>query len=146
MKILAAYIICVIVFLPMTPMNESIMNTTSGDSNYRRNCLPCPGIRAMGVGMAKKRWIVMSRNAAELPVFYHCVSRVVDRKLVFGPDEKEPSEIASPLGLPAGWRRSPPAKVPDVHADAGELHRLPSGGLFVKNNPSSEESGCFSHN
>ena len=23
------------------------------------------------------------------PVFYHCVSRVVDRKLAFGPDEKE---------------------------------------------------------
>ena len=23
------------------------------------------------------------------PVFYHCISRVVDRKLVFGPDEKE---------------------------------------------------------
>ena len=44
---------------------------------------------AMRVGMARKRWIVMSRNAAEHPVFYHCVSRVVDRKLVFGPDEKE---------------------------------------------------------
>jgi REP element-mobilizing transposase RayT len=39
--------------------------------------------------MAKKRWIVMSQNAAEHPVFYHCISRVVDRKLVFGPDEKE---------------------------------------------------------
>ena len=23
------------------------------------------------------------------PVFYHCISRVVDRNLVFGPDEKE---------------------------------------------------------
>jgi hypothetical protein len=43
----------------------------------------------MRVGMAKKRWIVMSQNAAEHPVFYHCISRVVDRKLVFGPDEKE---------------------------------------------------------
>ena len=42
--------------------------------------------------MARKRWIVTSRNAAdalEHPVFYHCISRVVDRKLVFGPDEKE---------------------------------------------------------
>ena len=38
----------------------------------------------MRVGMAKKRWIVMSQNAAEHPVFYHCISRVVDRKLVFG--------------------------------------------------------------
>jgi len=40
-------------------------------------------------GMARKRWIVVSHNAVEKPVFYHCISRVVDRKLVFGPDEKE---------------------------------------------------------
>ena len=39
--------------------------------------------------MARKRWIVTSQNAEEHPVFYHCISRVVDRKLVFGPDEKE---------------------------------------------------------
>ncbi len=39
--------------------------------------------------MARKRWIVVSHNAVEKPVFYHCISRVVDRKLVFGPDEKE---------------------------------------------------------
>ncbi|MEY3896862.1 MAG: hypothetical protein RLZZ214_2382 [Verrucomicrobiota bacterium] len=43
--------------------------------------------------MASKRWIVPKANvagqAAAKPVFYHCISRVVDRKLVFGPDEKE---------------------------------------------------------
>jgi len=39
--------------------------------------------------MARKRWIVVSHNAVEKPVFYHCISRVVDRKLVFGADEKE---------------------------------------------------------
>ena len=30
-----------------------------------------------------------SGNQAAKAVFYHCISRVVDRKLVFGPDEKE---------------------------------------------------------
>ena len=44
-------------------------------------------------GMASKRWIVPKPHLADpadfKPIFYHCVSRVVDRKLVFGPDEKE---------------------------------------------------------
>ena len=43
--------------------------------------------------MAIKRWIVSRAigpdQATLKPVFYHCISRVVDRKLVFGPDEKE---------------------------------------------------------
>ena len=39
--------------------------------------------------MARKRWIVPWRNSAVKPVFYHCISRVVDRNLVFGQDEKE---------------------------------------------------------
>ncbi|MEY3898042.1 MAG: hypothetical protein RLZZ214_3563 [Verrucomicrobiota bacterium] len=45
--------------------------------------------------MATKRWLVTresasaSDRAAAKAVFYHCISRVVDRKLVFGPDEKE---------------------------------------------------------
>ena len=43
--------------------------------------------------MASKRWILPKANVAgqavAKPVFYHCISRVVDRKLVFGPDEKE---------------------------------------------------------
>jgi len=39
--------------------------------------------------MARKRWLVPWKDSLVKPVFYHCVSRVVDRKLVFGPDEKE---------------------------------------------------------
>jgi putative transposase len=46
--------------------------------------------------MASKRWIVPKASVpdqgdrlAEKAVFYHCISRVVDRKLVFGADEKE---------------------------------------------------------
>jgi putative transposase len=39
--------------------------------------------------MARARWIVPWKDSVVKPVFYHCVSRVVDRKLVFGPDEKE---------------------------------------------------------
>ena len=39
--------------------------------------------------MARKRWIVPWKDSVVKPAFYHCISRVVDRKLVFGPDEKE---------------------------------------------------------
>jgi len=39
--------------------------------------------------MARKRWIVPWKDSLVKPVFYHCVSRVVDRTLAFGPDEKE---------------------------------------------------------
>ena len=39
--------------------------------------------------MARKRWIAAWKDSLVQPVFYHCISRVVDRKLVFGPAEKE---------------------------------------------------------
>lgn len=39
--------------------------------------------------MARKRWIVPRRNLMEGPIFYHCISRVVDRRLAFEVDEKE---------------------------------------------------------
>ena len=39
--------------------------------------------------MAKKRWIVPWKDSLLKPVIYHCISRVVDRNQVFGPDEKE---------------------------------------------------------
>ena len=39
--------------------------------------------------MASRRWVVPNKHSAAKPVFYHCISRVVDRKLAFGPDEKE---------------------------------------------------------
>ena len=39
--------------------------------------------------MARTRWIVPWKDSAVKPALYHCISRVVDRKLVFGPTEKE---------------------------------------------------------
>ena len=39
--------------------------------------------------MARKRWIVRVKDAAAKPVFYHCISRVVDRRFAFGREEKE---------------------------------------------------------
>ena len=39
--------------------------------------------------MARKRWLVPWKDSVVKPAFYHCISRVVDRKLVFGADEKE---------------------------------------------------------
>ena len=39
--------------------------------------------------MARKRWLVAWKDSAVKPVFYHCISRVVDRKRVFGQEEKE---------------------------------------------------------
>jgi REP element-mobilizing transposase RayT len=43
----------------------------------------------MSDGMGKKRWIAAWKDSVVKPAFYHCISRVVDRKRVFGPDEKE---------------------------------------------------------
>jgi hypothetical protein len=39
--------------------------------------------------MASRRWIVPVRQGGAKTVFYHCISRVVDRKRVFGTLEKE---------------------------------------------------------
>jgi REP element-mobilizing transposase RayT len=39
--------------------------------------------------MARKRWIVPVADSVERPVFYHCISRVVDRRFAFVPDDKE---------------------------------------------------------
>jgi putative transposase len=39
--------------------------------------------------MASRRWIVPVRQGGAKTVFYHCISRVVDRKRVFGALEKE---------------------------------------------------------
>ena len=39
--------------------------------------------------MAKKRWIVPWTGSAEKPAIYHCISRVVDKRFAFGPEEKE---------------------------------------------------------
>jgi REP element-mobilizing transposase RayT len=39
--------------------------------------------------MRKARWLAAWRHSDRKPVFYHCISRVVDRRFVLGPDEKE---------------------------------------------------------
>jgi putative transposase len=39
--------------------------------------------------MRRARWIVKRSENSTNPIFYHCISRVVTRKLLFGPTEKE---------------------------------------------------------
>jgi putative transposase len=39
--------------------------------------------------MRKARWLAEWRSSGDKPVFYHVLSRVVDRRFAFGPEEKE---------------------------------------------------------
>ena len=39
--------------------------------------------------MSAKRWLADWRHSEDKPVFYHCVSRIVDRRFVLGTEEKE---------------------------------------------------------
>lgn len=39
--------------------------------------------------MSSKRWLAPWKDSAEKPAIYHCISRVVDRRLIFGPAERE---------------------------------------------------------
>jgi REP element-mobilizing transposase RayT len=39
--------------------------------------------------MRKARWLAEWRHSENKPVFYHCISRVVDRRFVLGAEEKE---------------------------------------------------------
>ena len=39
--------------------------------------------------MARTRWIISNKGSTEKPIFYHCISRVVDRRFAFEGDEKE---------------------------------------------------------
>jgi REP element-mobilizing transposase RayT len=39
--------------------------------------------------MARTRWIIPNKGSTEKPIFYHCISRVVDRRFAFEGDEKE---------------------------------------------------------
>jgi putative transposase len=43
--------------------------------------------------MARARWIVPWADSETKPAIYHCVARVVDRRLAFGPDDKEQFRI-----------------------------------------------------
>ena len=42
--------------------------------------------------MRKSRMLAGGRKSAGKPIFYHAVSRVVERRFAFGPDEKEKFE------------------------------------------------------
>ena len=39
--------------------------------------------------MSRKRWLAAWADSEEKPAIYHCVSRVVDRRFVFGDEERE---------------------------------------------------------
>ena len=39
--------------------------------------------------MSSKRWLSPWKDSREKPVLYHCISRVVDRRFVFGDEERE---------------------------------------------------------
>jgi putative transposase len=40
-------------------------------------------------GMARRRWIAPWKDSPEKPAFYHCISRVVDRRFAFNGGDKE---------------------------------------------------------
>jgi hypothetical protein len=39
--------------------------------------------------MRRARWLAPWKDSTERPVIYHCVTRVVERRLAFGQGEKE---------------------------------------------------------
>jgi len=39
--------------------------------------------------MRRARWLAPWKDSTEKPVIYHCITRVVERRLAFGPEEKE---------------------------------------------------------
>ncbi len=39
--------------------------------------------------MRRARWLAPRKDSAEKPAIYHCISRVVDRRFVFGDTERE---------------------------------------------------------
>lgn len=39
--------------------------------------------------MRRARWLAPWKDSLVKPAIYHCISRVVDRRFVFGPDERE---------------------------------------------------------
>ena len=47
------------------------------------------GTRVVHSSMRRARWLAGWRHSEKKPVFYHCISRVVDRRFVLGAEEKE---------------------------------------------------------
>jgi len=39
--------------------------------------------------MRRARWLAPWKDSTERPEIYHCVTRVVERRLAFGPEDKE---------------------------------------------------------
>ena len=39
--------------------------------------------------MRRARWLAPWKDSTERPVVYHCITRVVERRLAFGQEEKE---------------------------------------------------------
>jgi len=39
--------------------------------------------------MRRARWLAPWKDSTERPVIYHCITRVVERRLAFGQEEKE---------------------------------------------------------
>ena len=39
--------------------------------------------------MSSRRWLAPWKESVEKPAIYHCISRVVDRRFVFGDEERE---------------------------------------------------------
>ncbi len=39
--------------------------------------------------MRRARWILKPQDMTGKPAIYHCISRVVERRFAFGPEEKE---------------------------------------------------------
>ena len=43
--------------------------------------------------MRRARWLAPWKDSSDRPVIYHCITRVVERRLAFGPEEKEQLRI-----------------------------------------------------
>jgi REP element-mobilizing transposase RayT len=46
-------------------------------------------MEGQGGGMRRARWLAPWKESLEKPAIYHCISRVVDRRFVFGDAERE---------------------------------------------------------
>lgn len=48
-----------------------------------------PSKQQLVSGMRRARWLAPWKDSNDKPAIYHCISRVVERRLAFGPQEKE---------------------------------------------------------
>lgn len=77
-------------FLNMHISRRVGMIMTEGQTFYQSLLLPrFPRPARFSIIMRKARWLAEWRHSEQKPVFYHCISRVVDRRFVLGAEEKE---------------------------------------------------------